>query len=78
MIGQYGEFLSQTSASNRFRGVVYNKISSDFYNIDQQKFLAENVPTSLQINEGVIVPVDLDKWMTAVEKNPDRLKFVPT
>jgi hypothetical protein len=33
---------------------------------DQKKFLFENIP--IKINE----PVDLSKWLKAVEKNPQK------
>jgi hypothetical protein len=50
---------------NRFRACFYNKINK--LPADQKKFLNENVPLSINGE-----PIDLSKWLTAVEKNPSK------
>jgi hypothetical protein len=63
LIDHYQKMVSTGNDENRFRACFYNKISK--FPADQKKFMQENIPLRID-NE----PVDLNKWLAAVEKNP--------
>ena len=65
LIEYYNKMISSGTEENRFRACFYNKISK--LPADQKKFMAENIP--LKVNNE---PVDLSKWLKAVEKNPQK------
>ena len=72
LIRYYHEILEQTSENNRFRGIVYNKKSKNMPE-EYSKFLTENVPRAIHPGK----PVDLHKWLNAVENNPMKDELHP-
>ena len=78
ILGQYANALDQTSHQNRFRAVVYNKVDSQGLGQEESKFVAEMIPLTITSSSGAQVPVDLQKWTNAVERNPDKDNLVPT
>ena len=67
----YEQAMKPESAQNRFRGCLFNKIAVE--NKKDRDFLLEHVPTKVGS-----APVDLEKWMRAVQDNPERGQFLPT
>lgn len=65
LIEHYQKMITPGSDENRFRACFYNKINK--FPAEQKKFLAENVPLTVSGE-----PVDLAKWLKAVEKNPSK------
>jgi hypothetical protein len=63
LIEYFNKMISPGTDENRFRACFYNKIAK--MPADQKKFMNENIP--LRVNDE---PVDLSKWLKAVEKNP--------
>jgi len=63
--------ISTGSDKNRFRCILYNKISK--LSRQQKQFLAENIPQGIGGE-----PVDLHKWLQAVENNPAKNTLTPT
>ena len=62
--------LDCSNDASRFRGCLYNKLDKETVPEEVAKFLAQNVPVSLSHESGSALPVDLHKWMDAVERNP--------
>lgn len=71
---KYYAMLDRSSDQNRFRACFYNKSNLKELEPDLKRLVQEYVP--LQVNGDQ--PVDLDKWLKAVEANPDRSKLIPT
>ena len=69
----YKQAIDPASAKNRFRGCLFNKINAKGANAQDLQFIQEHVPVFLGS-----APVDLEKWIRAVQVNPERREFAPT
>ena len=67
--------LDRSSTQNRFRACLYNKFEKDNHSREEVKLIKEYVPESLENNT---FPVDMHKWMKAINDNPDHEKLIPT
>lgn len=70
----YMQAVDTRSKQNRFRACLYNQIPN-YQNLkrEETQFFIENVPREFNG-----IPVDLHKWLQAVETNPDKARLVPT
>lgn len=72
LLNFYNAILEPQSDQNRFRACLYNKASEQIPE-QQKKFMHTNIPK--QIGDK---PVDMHKWMLAMQVNPSPDQLMPT